>query len=202
MFTGIVTHVSTLRQKSGTENGITLTIKTPKEWKDLELGESIATNGACLTVSEIRDEEYDVFLMPETISKTMFGKQIPEKVNLERSLSAQDRFGGHFVQGHVDEVGTVIKIDKSEGYKLYVSFSNKFAGLVVPKGSITINGVSLTIVDAGEDELSVALIPHTMGNTTLGELNTGDAVNLEFDMIGKYIVRNMNAFNLTGKEEK
>lgn len=135
--------------------------------------------------------------MPETLQKTAFGRILPQQVNLERSLGAADRFGGHFVQGHVDGLGQVCKIYQTDGYRLHVTFDTVHAPLVIPKGSITINGVSLTAVDARQNELSVALIPHTLEHTTLGDLRQGDPVNLEFDMIGKYIVRGMQAYDTT-----
>jgi riboflavin synthase len=194
MFTGIITHITPIKDSHKIGEGLRIILEKPQEWSDLVLGESIATNGACLTVSSFNDTEYEVFLMPETLEKTIFGQQVPAKVNLERSLSAADRFGGHFVQGHVDGVGQVARIDETDGYRLYISFDKANAPLVIPKGSVTINGVSLTVVDAKQDELSVALIPHTLQHTTLGDLRVGDPVNLEFDMIGKYIVRNMAAY--------
>jgi riboflavin synthase len=187
MFTGIITETAPIKRTEKLENGLKLTFKKPK-WDDLELGESIATNGVCLTVTAIRDDEYDVFLMPETLSKTSFGHKIPERVNLERALSTGDRFGGHFVQGHVDGVGKVIKINKTNGHKIEIKFPAKNTQLVMYKGSITVDGVSLTIASCKEDLLSVALIPHTLQYTTLNTLKEGDMVNLEFDMLGKYVV--------------
>lgn len=199
MFTGIITHTTAITSQNKTSEGLTLTFENPKEWTDVVLGESIATDGVCLTVSDLQPDTYSVFLMPESLAKTTFGKKVPKRVNLERSLSAADRFGGHFVQGHVDGVGEVSKIDESDGYRLFVKYDKQSAPLVIPKGSITINGVSLTVVDAGRDELSVALIPHTLEHTTLSDLKPGDPVNLEFDMIGKYIVRNMAAYQNRGE---
>ncbi len=130
-------------------------------------------------------------MIPETLAKTAFGKKLPERVNLERSLQAQDRFGGHFVQGHVDDVGVVTKVDKSKGWRTSVQFDPTFHELVIYKGSITINGVSLTIAKAHADNLEVALIPHTTEHTTLGKLQAGDYVNLEFDVLGKYVLNSL-----------
>lgn len=187
MFTGIVTAVAPVIKSRQDKGGLTLTLKKPAGWDDLELGESIATNGVCLTVSAIREGEYDTFLMPETLEVSAFGAAIPKEVNLERSLSAKDRFGGHFVQGHVDGVGEVTKVEPGEDHRLSVTFPPEGQTLVMYKGSITINGVSLTVAGVQDSVLTVALIPHTLEHTTLDSLKVGDKVNLEFDMIGKYI---------------
>ncbi len=188
MFTGIITDTAAVKRSKLTDDGLTVTFAWPTTWKDMQVGESVATDGVCLTVSALREHEYDCFLMPETLGKTSFGKHVPSAVNLERPLSASDRFGGHFVQGHVDCVGTVADIDTSDGWQLFVTFPASNKKLIIPKGSITINGVSLTVVTVADDMLSVALIPHTLEATTLKSLKASDAVNLEFDMIGKYIV--------------
>jgi len=190
MFTGIITEITPIRRTKQLKSGLQLTIQKPM-WNDLELGESVSTNGVCLTVTAIRDDEYDVFLMPETLSKTSFGHKIPEQVNLERAMSAGDRFGGHFVQGHVDGIGKVAKIDKTDGYKIEIEFSAENTKLVMYKGSITVDGVSLTVASCLKGKLSVALVPHTLQKTTLQSLGKGDMVNLEFDMIGKYIANIM-----------
>jgi len=188
MFTGIITGTAEVVRSSLADTGLTMTFARPKSWTDMVLGESVSTNGVCLTVSALRADEYDCFLMPETLHKTSFGVAVPDAVNLERPMGVSDRFGGHFVQGHVDGVGTVSGVDTSDGYVLSVDFPAEYADLVIPKGSITINGVSLTVVNPTGNTLSVALIPHTLESTTLKSLQAGDPVNLEFDMIGKYIV--------------
>lgn len=188
MFTGIITHMTEVVGNQKGAEGLTLSFKRPADWRDIELGESIATNGACLTVAAIRDDEYDCYLMQETLDKTAFGQKLPESVNLERSLRAGDRFGGHFVQGHVDCVGAVSAIDTTDGHRLSVDFPKENRQYVIYKGSITIDGVALTVTELQGNTLSVALIPHTLEHTTLGKLAPGDSVNLEFDMIGKYVV--------------
>lgn len=188
MFTGIVTHTTSVARVTPDKGGLKLSFKRPAEWTDLQLGESVSTNGACLTVAALRPKEYDVFLMPETLKKTSFGQSIPKEVNLERALGVGERFGGHFVQGHVDGLGTVTKIDTTDGHRIAVEFPAEFRELTVPKGSIAINGVSLTIAALKDSVLEVAIIPHTLKHTTLDSLAVGDHVNLEFDMIGKYAV--------------
>jgi riboflavin synthase len=130
--------------------------------------------------------------MPETLEKTSFGSAVPDKVNVERALRADERFSGHFVQGHVDATGRVKAIDTNDGYRISFEFASDFADYIIPKGSITIDGVSLTVVDATADSLSVALIPFTLEHTTLDSLHEGSVVNLEFDMIGKYVAALMN----------
>jgi riboflavin synthase len=174
MFTGIIEHTAKITKNRASKNILTLSIKRPPEWTDLELGESIAMNGVCLTVMQI--------------AKTSFGSQLPESLNLERAMKPSDRLGGHFVQGHVDTVGEVFKIDSTKGYELFVKFPAHNRKYVIYKGSITIDGVSLTVAEVKDDVLKVALIPYTLSHTTLGLLRPGDKVNLEFDMIGKYIV--------------
>ncbi len=186
MFTGIITHTTSVKKSAKTKDGLVVSFARPKDWKDLVLGESIATNGVCLTVAKLNSDSYDCLLMPETLNKTSFGHEVPLSVNLERSMGASDRFGGHFVQGHVDTTGEVTKIDAKDGYRLSVKFPKEFGALVIYKGSIAINGVSLTVADLKDNVLTVALIPHTLKVTTLDQLKTGDKVNLEFDMMAKY----------------
>lgn len=191
MFTGIITETAAVRRHEPDGSGATVSFSRPTRFRDLLLGESIATNGACLTVAALRDDEYDCYLLRETLSKTTFGEKFPERVNLERSLGVGDRFGGHFVSGHVDGVGRVSAIAQKDDVRLSVEFDPNQVGLVMYKGSICINGVSLTVAEIIGSTLTVALIPHTLENTTLGDLRIGDGVNLEFDMIGKYIANVM-----------
>jgi riboflavin synthase len=193
MFTGIISNVSNVKNSQQTDDGLRLTFSKPLSWTDLELGESINTNGVCLTVEAIRDKEYDCLLVPETLRKTSFGASIPESVNLERALSLNGRLGGHFVQGHVDETAKVSDIKKSNGYEIFIEFSIESTNLVIPKGSVTVNGVSLTVASVDSNILSIALIPHTLEHTTFGKLISGDQVNLEFDMIGKYVQKIMRS---------
>lgn len=187
MFTGIITDVAPVITSDKTAKGLTLTIKRPAGWGDLELGESIATNGVCLTVTDLGPGEYKTLLMPESLALTAFGQKVPKAVSLERSLSMKDRFGGHFVQGHVDGIGEVVAIKTGDDYRLSVKFPAENKSLVMYKGSITINGVSLTVAEVKNNIATVALIPHTLEHTTLDNLQADDKVNLEFDMIGKYI---------------
>jgi riboflavin synthase len=192
MFTGIVSNTSAVKSTQSLNQGLLMKIEKPSGWNDLVLGESIATNGVCLTVSEIHEDHYECILVPETLDKSVFGKKVPDYINLERSLKVSERFGGHFVQGHVDCVGKVINIDNMEGYIMTVSYPSEFDELVIPKGSICINGVSLTVVTVCDNTMTVAIIPHTLDNTTVGTLKEDDMVNLEFDVIGKYIAKQVH----------
>lgn len=192
MFTGIITNTSLVKTHQKRGKILTVTFARPESWVDLALGESIASDGVCLTVSAIRDGEYDCDLVAETLTKTTFGKQLPAAVNLERAMTTGDRFGGHFVQGHVDGMGKISQIDKSDGYQISVEFDPKYRELIMYKGSITVNGVSLTVANIKKaNNLTIALVPHTLQNTTLDQLKVGDYVNLEFDMIGKQIANIM-----------
>lgn len=193
MFTGIITDTTRVIDSQKKGSGLRLLFEKRPTWTGLDIGESICTDGVCLTVASIDDNTYTCHLMAETLAITTFGYEIPATVNLERSLQVHDRFGGHFVQGHVDGVGTVTSLDESDGYRLVIKFDAHDRALVIHKGSITINGVSLTVSAAADDTLEVALIPHTLQHTTLGTLKVHDMVNLEFDMIGKYIVRTLEA---------
>ena len=191
MFTGIITETTVIASKAKTKAGLRLTFKKPKSWTDLSVGESVATDGVCLTVSDIKSGEYVCDLVPETLAKTSFGKNVPENVNLERALSANDRLSGHFVQGHVDGMGKVSKVVSSGEYRLYIDFEPEYKNYVVYKGSVTVNGVALTVAEVHDTTFCVVLVPHTLQHTTLGSLKSGDSVNLEFDIIGKYVAKIM-----------
>ena len=187
MFTGIIECVSEVRSSTKRDNALVLEIVRPDPW-ELAIGQSVAVDGVCLTVESCGDDVFVVTLVPETLAKTTFGERVPQVVNLECAMQTGDRFDGHMVQGHVDTVGRVQGVfRKGLEVKLVVEHDTKFADLTVSKGSVTLNGVSLTIVDAGKDFLSVVLIPHTLEATTLGLLHDGDPINIEFDIIGKYV---------------
>jgi riboflavin synthase len=189
MFTGIITNTTKVLSQKSNKDGLLLEFARPGDWDDLELGESIATDGVCLTVASKTDKSYTCHLIPETLRVSTFGTKVPESVNLERSLKLGDRLSGHMVQGHVDAVSKVAKIDKSDGYQLYIETNKDWQKLVVHKGAITVNGVSLTVASKDSKSFSVALVPYTLGHTTLGSLSDGDLVNLEFDIVGKYILQ-------------
>lgn len=187
MFTGIISATAQVIATTQVKDGLQATFEMPSGWDDVVLGESIAVNGVCLTVSALHDGSWSALLMPETLSVTSFHKGMPNSVNLERAMPLTERLSGHIVQGHVDGVGKVVKVDTTDGYEISIEFPAISAGLVVYKGSITIDGVSLTVTKLAKNILRVALIPHTLASTTLGNLQKNDIVNLEFDVIGKYV---------------
>lgn len=183
MFTGIILHNGTIESLERHANGARLRLSIPPEF-DLQRGESVAVNGVCLTMLP-EDDGIVADLSDETLSLTTLGSlEQGTIVNLERALALGDRLGGHIVQGHVDCVGRLIAIDDGD-YRW--SFPNEFADLVVSKGSVAVDGVSLTIVEPDGESFGAALIPETLRRTNLGTMRIGDAVNLEFDMIAKHI---------------
>jgi riboflavin synthase len=190
MFTGIVTEVGkVVAVKRETDR---LAFRIEMGYKDLIEGESIAVGGACLTVVSCGDNWFEVEAIVTTRSRTWFGDlQVGDEVNLERSMQLGDRMGGHFVQGHVDAVGEVVKTKtEADALLLDVKIPDEIDELTIPHGSISIDGVSLTVNETpAPNVLQVALIPYTLEHTTLGNLKTGDKVHLEGDMIGKYIRR-------------
>ncbi len=195
MFTGIVSHTTKVMSADKKADGLSILFEKPTDWRDLKEGESISINGVCLTVEHVGDESFACHLVPETVQKTTFGIAVPKRVNLERSLRANDRFGGHFVQGHIDDTGKISEVSKKNGdVRIYINLDPKNKPLVVNKGSITLDGVSLTVAELKNDTFCVALIPFTLTHTTLGKLKVGDWLNLEFDMIGKHIVRGLKTY--------
>lgn len=201
MFTGLIQKIGTVKRVSrGT--GLVLEIGFTPWTRPLEEGESIAVNGVCLTVVKFDETRFTADVLRETESRTGLGELIPgAKVNLERALRSGDAMGGHIVQGHVDTRGKIIdKIPKGRDFQLRVRTGRVLAAQSVLKGSIAIDGVSLTISAIGDDYIGVDLIPTTLKETTLGLKKVGDMVNLEGDIVGKYIARSAANSGLT--EEK
>ena len=154
---------------------------------ELKIDQSLCHNGVCLTVVDIENDIYKVNVISESIARSNFGEIMPgANINIERSMSVNSRFDGHIVQGHVDEVAVCTEVSETDGSWKYV-FKHSNNNITVEKGSITINGVSLTIVDSTENSFSVAIIPYTYNNTNFNQINVGTKVNLEFDIVGKYI---------------
>lgn len=191
MFTGLVEGQGTLRILKKESDGLRLTIATDDAFPacELTIGESVAICGCCLTVVELTDQTADFEAGDETLSKTNLSDFTEGcRVNLERSLAVGDRLGGHFVQGHVDGVATVDVIDRSGDWvDMWFRVPAHMTDLMVPKGSVAVDGISLTLVNVESDRFSVALIPHTLDVTTLGQRGIGDRVNIEQDMIGKHV---------------
>ena len=193
MFTGIIMSNGTIESAERLDNGARLRLRAAFD-DALARGESVAVNGVCLTVIPQRDGALLTDVSNETLSRTTLGSLGTDtRVNLERALALGDRLGGHMVQGHVDTVGTLMSIAWEGDFAVYRwSYPSEFAELVVSKGSIAVDGVSLTIVEPDATTFGAALIPETLRRTNLGTANLGDRVNLEFDMIAKY-VRNLTA---------
>jgi riboflavin synthase len=188
MFTGIIEEIGSVKAISREAGNIHFTIAA-KMTKELKVDQSVAHNGCCLTVVAIHEECYQVTAIQETLDKTNLNHwEIGTKVNLERCLVMNGRLDGHIVQGHVDTVATCTHYEEQNGSWKY-TFQYKDEHLTVEKGSITINGTSLTVVDSQEKGFSVCIIPYTFENTNFKNLKTGDIVNLEFDIIGKYVAK-------------
>lgn len=189
MFTGIIEDIGKIVGKRTLSNGLELTFSTPKLHTQLKIGDSISINGACSTITQIADTTFVVQYSEETLSKTTFSKsKIGEKVNLELSLLPTSRIGGHFVTGHIDELGKIQQIHLQNDFgKINISISPQNKMLVVPKGSITMNGISLTVSTIQDLTLTCYIIPHTFKNTSLLDIKSGDLVHLEYDILGKYI---------------
>ena len=164
---------------------------------ELALGESVAVNGVCLTVTAVAGDEWQADVGPETARVTTLGSlETGQVVNLERSLRAGDRLGGHFVQGHVDAVGTIEDVrHDGEAHWLSISFPNALAPLLIPKGSVALDGISLTVAALRDRQFDVMIIPFTWTHTNLSSLRVADRVNLECDMLGKYVVRAAELFD-------
>jgi riboflavin synthase len=194
MFTGIVAYKGSVVEVDDDAGVRRLTLEAG-QLADLSVGDSLAVNGVCLTAVAVQDSRVDVELVHETLSRSSLGAvRAGDPVNLERPMTAQGRFDGHIVQGHVDGVGTVSGVvDDGEGRSLTIEVPPGLARYIVEKGSITVDGVSLTVSGVGSDWFEVVLIPHTLEVTTLGLRQRGDPVNLEVDIIAKYVERLLGA---------
>jgi riboflavin synthase len=185
MFTGIVEEIGEV----GAISPGRLNIKATEVLKGTKRGDSISVNGACLTVTAISNKNFDVEIMPETVRRTNLSRlNYGDKVNLERAVPADGRFGGHFVQGHVDDVGRVLSVKPEEGaYIARISTPANLTRYIVSKGFIAVDGVSLTVIDCNDFSFSVSLVDFTRKHSTLGIIRPGDTVNLEVDIIAKYV---------------
>jgi riboflavin synthase len=211
MFTGIIEHVGLLHSLTLTDMGGRVTIHAPTLVGSLAVSKSIAVNGCCLTVTELHGERFSADLSLETVNKTSFGAAPPEwkkgmHVNLEQPLTVGQEFGGHFVLGHVDGIGRVSELRPegvgAESWRFGVVVPPEFSLYVVPKGSITVDGISLTVASWDGRDVEIAVIPYTYAHTNLRDRAVGDAVNLEADVLGKYIERYLEARERSiGKKE-
>jgi riboflavin synthase len=190
MFTGIIEDLGVVKHIKKDLNNLHITLKSELT-PELQIDQSVSHNGVCLTVVDLKTETYTVTAIKETLDKTnLTSLKINDTVNLERSLKIGDRLDGHIVQGHVDQIGICINIEEENGSWLYTfEYDDKLGNITIEKGSITVNGVSLTVVNSKKNTFSVAIIPYTYLHTNFNSFEKGTMVNLEFDVIGKYVAR-------------
>lgn len=189
MFTGIVEHLAEIVniKKTNTNLDITLSCKLTSE---LKIDQSVSHNGICLTVVKINGNSYTVTAIEETINKTTIGNwEVGNIINLERAMKIGDRLDGHMIQGHIDQVGQCLKVEEKNGSWEFIIEHKKSNNITVEKGSIAVNGVSLTVIDSKSTQFKVAIIPYTYNHTSFKSLKKGNKVNLEFDILGKYLAK-------------
>ena len=189
MFTGIIEELGTVKSLNMSGNSGSINIKAHKVLEKTQIGDSIAVNGICLTVTSLQPDGFTADVMAETVRRSSLGSaKAGDKVNLERAMSAEGRFGGHIVSGHIDGTGTIMEYRKEEdAVWVTVGTSAEILELIVEKGSICIDGISLTVAAVSDSDFSVSIIPHTGEETTLLKKKPGDKVNLENDVVGKYV---------------
>ena len=189
MFTGIIENMAEVVDVKPNKNNLDITFKSDL-LSELKVDQSISHNGVCLTVADISNETYLVNVVKETIDKSNFDSiRVGDMVNVERSMMLNDRLDAHIVQGHVDQIAECLSIDEQGGSYVMTFKYKKSENITVEKGSICVNGISLTVCNSKENTFSVAIIPYTWDNTNLKNINVGDTVNLEFDIVGKYIAK-------------
>ncbi len=191
MFTGIVEELGKIQEIETRSSGMQFTISAKLVMDDLNIGDSISINGVCLTVTEKKEKEFSLDLVPETLNKSNLGELIEGNyVNLERAMQASDRFGGHILQGHIETLGVILdKEQQEDNAVISVGLDPEWMRYCIPKGSIALDGISLTIANIEANIVEIALIPHTLENTTLGLKSKSDTLNIETDIIGKYVER-------------
>jgi len=197
MFTGIVESMGIVQKVEHDRSNMVLTIASPIS-KELKIDQSVAHNGACLTVVAFDDQTHRVVLIDETLQKTNFGLiKVGDELNLERCLPFNGRLDGHMVQGHVDLTGICTSVtDQNGSWKYVIEYETSSGFITVPKGSVCLNGISLTVVDSGPGRLSVAIIPYTFEHTNMKHVQKGSKVNIEFDIIGKYIAQYASVYKI------
>jgi riboflavin synthase len=204
MFTGIIEGLGTISSVRSSGQGSRLAVEADFELTGTKIGESVAVNGACLTVVTLSNKRFEADVSPETIEKTTFGRvKIGERVNLERALLLSSRVDGHLVSGHVDALGTIVRRETAGNATLVtVEIPPDAARYIIPKGSVAVDGISLTVNQCDEGSFGVSIIPHTGLITTIGFKKVGEPVNIETDMIGKYVERFLRADKAEQKETK
>lgn len=203
MFTGLIQELGTIESVHSNAEGKEFVIRAPGLIKDIKIDDSVATNGVCLTATKISGDTFRVQAIHMTLEKTSIGKlKAQDKVNLELSLRPNDRLGGHFVQGHVNTLGKIVKIQKTgDNWEIEVSFSPEYRKYMISEGSIALDGISLTIARLTDVTLTVAIIPHTLEKTSLSAKKVGDVLNIEVDMMAKYIENFLRFNQKSGREE-
>ncbi len=193
MFTGIIEELGEVTNLKTEKENLHITVKSTLS-SELKIDQSLAHNGVCLTVIELNENSHTVTAIKETLDKSNIGKlKAGDKVNLERAMRLGARLDGHIVQGHVDQIGTCTAIKEADGSWFFTfTYKSHLNNITIEKGSITINGISLTVVDSNDNGFSVAIIPYTYENTNFHQFKVGDLVNLEFDVIGKYVAKLLN----------
>ncbi len=195
MFTGIIETIAVISNLEKEKSNLNITLKSDLT-NEFKIDQSISHNGICLTVVDINNNEYVVTAIEETISKSSIGSwKVGDEINLERAMKIGDRLDGHMIQGHVDQVGECIGVVEKDGSWFYTIKYCKSNNITVEKGSIAINGISLTVVGSNKNSFSVAVIPYTYKNTNFNVLKIGDIVNLEFDILGKYLEKMLSKHN-------
>jgi len=191
VFTGIVREQGVVVSAEEAGGGRAIVVRAPSTAARAGVGDSVSVNGCCLTAAQIAGQDIAFHAVPETISRSTLGELEPgERVNVEPALRAGDELGGHYVQGHVDAVGRIQSVEaEGEGLRVFVEAPDAVLRYCVEKGSVTVDGVSLTVAELAEDAFAVALVPHTLAATTLSDLEPGQAVNLEADVLAKYVER-------------
>lgn len=203
MFTGLIQELGTIESVHNNAEGKEFVIRAPGLINDIKIDDSVATNGVCLTATKISGDTFRVQAIHMTLEKTSIGKlKAQDKVNLELSLRPNDRLGGHFVQGHVNTLGKIEKIQKTgDNWEIEVSFNPEYRKYMISEGSIALDGISLTIAKLTDVTLTVAIIPHTLEKTSLSAKKVGDVLNIEVDMMAKYI-ENFLRFNQQSSREE
>lgn len=203
MFTGIIEELGTVRRLESSSDGASLVIAANRTLSDLKIGDSIAVSGPCLTVTAFNRDSFSAFVMPETLKKSTLGALKPgDRVNLERAMALGGRLGGHLVSGHIDAKVTLTR-KNPQGGAILLSFETPqhLLRYIVPKGSVALDGVSLTVIEVEESSFSVGIIPHTGQETTLGTKDNGSPVNLEVDLIGKYVEKMLEPMISKGEQQ-
>ncbi|SFB05974.1 riboflavin synthase alpha chain [Acetitomaculum ruminis DSM 5522] len=204
MFTGIVEEMGTYLKKTSTGEDYTIRIGAKLVLEGSKIGDSIAVNGICLTVVNMGNDYFEADVMPETLQKSSLGQlSVGDKVNLERAMPLNGRFGGHIVSGHIDSTGNILSIKEDKNAVWFeIGCEKKVLKYIVEKGSVTLDGISLTVAKVLDDSFKVSIIPHTLSQTVLGEKKRGSLINIENDILGKYVERLINLKNDDERESK